>query len=351
MRLALPVATYDTPEKTIAFYAQLVQRVRSLPQVERAGLIRLVPLAQQIGDWGLMVEGYQPPPGLGAPGDWQVATSGGPEALGERLIAGRWLTDADTIGREDVGLINQAMADKYWSGRNALGGRFRMGSSEQSPWVTVVGVVGNVRHNSVTGQIKPMFYRPVGQFHQSTGRPQRNMSLVVKTAGDPMALVGAVRAEIRRLDDTLPIAAVQSMQDVINHAIATERLTGWLLGVFASLALALAAVGIYGVLSFVVSQRRQEIGIRMAIGAGRGQVLSMILRNGLALAMSGLVAGLVASAALSRFIGSMLHGVSPIDPLTFGLVAVVLLIVAAGACVLPALRATRVDPVNALRAE
>lgn len=351
MRLALPAKTYDTPEKVNGFYDQLVGRVRVLPTVERAGFLRLVPLAQQIGDWGLVIEGYQPPPGVGSPGDWQVATSGGPEALGERLVAGRWLSDDDTMGRQDVGLINEAMAARYWPNGNALGGRFRMGNSPQSPWVTVVGIVGNVRHNSVTGQVKPLFYRALGQFHQSAGRPQRTMSLIVKTTGNPTAIVSNVRAEIRRLDPSLPVAAVQTMQDVVNHSIATQRLTGWLLSVFASLALALAAVGIYGVLSFVVSQRRQEIGIRMAIGADRGQVLGMILRNGLSLALFGLIAGLAASAALSRFIASLLHGVSPIDPVTFGLVAVVLVVVAVGACLLPALRATRVNPVSALRAE
>lgn len=352
MRLALPAASYDTPEKVVGFYDRLVQRVRTLPTVERAGLLRLIPLAQEIGDWGMVIDGYQPPPGVGAPGDWQVASSGGPEALGERLVAGRWFTDADTIGREDVGLINEAMASKYWPNGGALGGRFRMGSAlKNPPWVTVVGIVGNVRHNGILGQIKPKFYRPVGQFHQSTGRPQSTMSLVVKTTGDPTSIVNSVRAEIRRLDPSLPVANVQTMQDVVNHAIATQRLTGWLLTVFASLALALAAVGIYGVLSYVVSQRRQEIGIRMAIGADRGQVLGMILRNGLALAFTGLIAGLAAAAALSRFISSLLHDVSPMDPMTFGLVAIVLMVVAAGACILPALRATRVNPVSALRAE
>jgi putative ABC transport system permease protein len=351
MRLALPASTYDTPDKVVGFYDQLVQGVRALPNVERAGLIRLIPLAQEMGDWGLDVEGYQPPPGVGTPGDWQVASSGGPEALGERLVAGRWLADADTSGREDVGLINEAMANKYWAGRSALGGRFKMSTGMKNTWVTVVGIVGNVRHNGITSPIKPKFYVPVGQFHESTGRPQRTMALVVKTTGDPMTLVGPVRSEIRRLDANLPIAAVQSMQDVVNHAVATQRLTGWLLGVFASLALALAAVGIYGVLSYVVSQRRQEIGIRMAIGASRGQVLRMILRNGLMLAACGLAAGLAASAALSRYIASLLHDVSPFDPVTFGLVSLVLLVVAASACLLPALRATRVSPVSALRAD
>lgn len=351
LRLSLPEATYDTPEKAVQFYDQLVRRVRTLPNVERAGLLRLLPLGQQIGDWGLMVEGYTPPPGVGTPGDWQVASSGGPEALGEQLVAGRWLSDEDTIGREDVSLINKSMADAYWAGRNALGGRFRMGNDPRSPWITVVGVVANVRHNGVTAPIKPKFYRAVGQFHQSARRPQRNMSLIIRTTGDPMALADAARAEIRRLDPTLPVSSVRTMQDVVDHSIATPRLTGWLLGLFASLALVLAAVGIYGVLSYVVSQRRHEIGIRLAIGADRGQVLTMILKSGLALAVVGLAIGLTAAAAMSRLIASQLHDVSPLDPVTFTAVAGVLLIVAIGACFVPALQATRVSPVRALRAE
>ncbi len=185
MRLALPAAQYDTPEKVVGFYQQLLGRVRGLPGVERAGLLRLLPLAAPIGDWGLTVEGYTPPPGVGSPGDWQVATAGGPEALGERLKAGRWLTDQDTDGAQDVALINEAMAQKYWAGQDPIGRRFRMGGDNR-PWITVVGIVGNVRHNGVTAEIKPKFYRAHGQFHRSTGNPARNMTLVVKTAGDPL---------------------------------------------------------------------------------------------------------------------------------------------------------------------
>jgi putative ABC transport system permease protein len=351
MRLSLPETTYDTPEKSVNFFAQLVQRVRALPNVERAGLLRLVPLAQNIGDSGLTIEGYTPPPGVGAPADWQIASAGGPEALGERLVTGRWLTDADTIGAEDVALINEAMAEKYWSGRNALGGRFRMGNNHERPWVTVVGIVANVRHNGIEAPIKAKFYRPVGQFHQSTGNPARNMTLVIKTKGDPLALVQPTREQIHALDASLPIAAVQSMQRIVDQAIATPRLTSWLLSVFAALALALAAVGIYGVLSYVVSQRRQDIGIRMAIGADRAQVLGMVLRNGLTLTATGLAVGLAFSAALSKVIESMLHDVQPFDPVTFFLVAVVLMVAATCACLLPALRATRVNPVSALRGE
>jgi putative ABC transport system permease protein len=352
MRLALPASVYDTPDKTVDFYEQLLTQARAIPGVEKAGLVRSIPLAQQIGDWGLRIEGYTPPPGLSAPGDWQVASAGGPEALGERLVAGRWLSDADSRGREDVALINEAMARTFWAGRQALGGRFRMGSNLQNPpWVTVVGIVADVRHNGVEAPIKPKFYRPISQYHQSTGSAIRNMALVLKTRGNPDTLAAPARDVIRRIDANLPIAAVQSLETIVNHAIATPRLTGWLLSIFATLALALAAVGIYGVLSYVVSQRRQEIGIRMAIGADRGHVLGMVLKSGLKLTFLGLVVGLVASAALSRLIESLLHGVTPFDAPTFVTVALVLMTAATLACLIPALRATRVSPTLALRGE
>jgi putative ABC transport system permease protein len=350
MRLALPATQYDTPEKAVAFFQQVLANVRAVPGVERAGLLRLLPLAAPIGDSGLMVEGYQPPPGTGAPGDWQIASAGGPEALGERLVAGRWLEDADVAGRENVGLINEAMAAKYWAGRQALGGRYKHGGPDR-PWVTVVGIVANVRHNGIEGEIKPKFYRPFAQWHVNSSNPSRNQTLVVKTTGDPMALASTVRAEIRKLDANLPIAAVRSMQSVVDQSIATPRLAGWLLGLFSSLALGLAAVGIYGVLSYVVSQRRQEIGIRLAIGADRRRVLAMILRSGLGLSLAGVVIGIVCAAGLARAIASMLHQVAPLDPVTFVAVPIVLLTVSAFACLLPALKATRVSPVSALRAE
>ncbi len=348
MRLALPAAQYDTPEKVLAFYQQLLGRVRELPGVQRAGLLRILPLAAPIGDWGLTVEGYTPPPGVGSPGDWQVATAGGPEALGERLVAGRWLTDQDTDGALDVALINEAMAQKYWAGRDALGQRFRMGPDTR-PWITVVGIVGNVRHNGVTTEIKPKFYRAHGQFHRSSGNPARNMTLVVKTAGDPNMLIGPVRGEVRAIDASLPIAAIRPMQDVVDTSIATPRLTGWLLGVFATLALTLAAVGVYGVLSYVVSHRRQEIGVRIAMGAGPGRVVGLVLRGGVTLAVTGVVIGLVLAALGTRLVGALLHGVEPLDPLTFVMAPGILLVVAIGASMIPAWRATRVDPAKAMK--
>jgi putative ABC transport system permease protein len=215
--------------------------------------------------------------------------------------------------------------------------------------ITVVGIVGNVRHNGVTAEIKPKFYRAHGQFHRSSGGPARNMTLVVKTAGDPALLIGPVRGHVRTLDNDLPIAAIRPMQDVVDTSIATPRLTGWLLGVFATLALALAAVGVYGVLSYVVSHRRQEIGVRIAMGAGPGRVLGLVLRGGITLALAGVVIGLALAALGTRLVGALLHGVEPLDPLTFVVAPVVLLLVAIGASLIPAWRATRVDPAQAMK--
>jgi predicted permease len=349
MRLALPASSYDTPEKVVGFYQRLLDDVRATPGVTVAGLIRLLPLAAPIGDWGLQVEGYIPPPGLNSPGDWQVASDGALDALGERLIAGRDLTPADTIGGQDVALINAAMAARYWPDRDPLGGRFRMGNQEQRPMITVVGVVANVTHNGITAEVKPKFYRPVGQFHRSSGNPARNMTLVVRTAGDPMALARPIRDRIRHIDSDLPVAAIRTMDDVVGTSVATPRLTGRVLGLFAGLALLLAGIGIYSVLSYVVNLRRQEIGIRLAIGAEPSRVRGSILAGGLRLTGTGIAVGLVLAALVTPFLQPLLHDVKPTDLLTFAIVASVLLVVSIVAAVVPAWRASRVDSLSALR--
>lgn len=347
MRLALPAQQYNTPEKVIAFYDRLLADVRGTAGVDSAGLIRLLPLATAIGDWGLTIEGYTPPPGVSTPGDWQIATAGGPEALGERLVAGRWLTEADRDGALDVGLINEAMAEKYWPGQQALGRRFRQGDPSR-PWITVVGIVANVRHNSVTAEVKPKFYRAFAQWHRSSGNPATSMTLVIKARQDPAALAGPVRDVIRRIDASLPVAAVRTMDEVVGRSIATPRLTGALLTVFAALGLGLAALGIYGVLSYVVRLRRQEIGIRLAIGATPARVLGGVVRQGVAYAAAGAVLGTLGAAAASQLLEGLLHGVTPLDPATFIATPLLLMLVAGAASLIPGWRATRVDPVRAM---
>ncbi len=349
MRLALPQASYQKPEEVVTFYQQLIERVRRVPGVQSAGMIRSLPLGSTIGDSGVMVDGYVPPPGVFAKGDWQIATDGYIESMGERILRGRAFTDADRTGTQLVAMVNEEMARRYWPGRDALGGRFRL--RPKSQWVTVVGIVADVKHNGITGVVKEKFYVPHTQWHVSVGNAIRSMSLIIKASGDPLALVGQVRREIGALDPSLPVADVRTMKDVVGATMSTPRFTGVLMMVFAGLAMALSAIGIYGVLSYVVSRRTREIGIRVAIGAGRSQILRMVLGQGLMLTATGVLIGVVGAVLAARLMQSMLHGVTPRDPLTFAAVAAALMVVAILASLVPALRATRVDPVVALKAE
>ena len=352
MRLSLPQATYQNPEQVVEFYARLVDRVRQLPGVRSAGAVRALPLASTIGDWGLRIEGYTPSPGTGAKGDWQIVTAGYLDAMGERLIRGRAITSADRADTMLVALINEQMARLYWQGRDPIGGRLRLGGSNSArPWVTVVGVVADVRHNGITDVVKEKFYIPHSQWDKSTGNPIRSMSLVIKVNGEPSSLTSPVRQVIREMDPGLPVADVRTMDDVVAATLSAPRFTGMLLGVFAALALALSAIGIYGVLSYVVSRRTREIGIRVAIGAGRAQVMRLVLGTGLGLSLAGVAAGLALAAWASRIMTTLLHEVRPGDPATFAAVAVVLTAVALAASLIPAWRATRLDPVMALKNE
>jgi predicted lysophospholipase L1 biosynthesis ABC-type transport system permease subunit len=218
-------------------------------------------------------------------------------------------------------------------------------------WITVVGVVGDVRHNGMTGIVKPKFYRPQPQFFLVSDNATRNMNLVVKAEGDPLALAAPVRDLVRRLAPDVAVANVRAMDDVVRGSIAAPRMTGALLVVFASLALALAAVGVYGVLSYGVSERSAEIGVRMALGARPSDVQRLVLGEAATLAGAGIAAGLFASFAFARLMRSLLHEVGPADPLTFGGVALVLGATALLAAFLPAYRAARLAPATALRHE
>jgi putative ABC transport system permease protein len=351
MRVAIPQTRYDTPERVEGFYRQLVDRVRAVNGVEHAGIVRVLPLATTIGDWGLDVQGFEEAPGRNAKGDWQVVSDGAFEAMGSRLVRGRWFTPDDHSGAQPVAVINETMARTYWVDGEAVGGRIRLGSP-RNPWVTVVGIVADERHNGMTGVVKEKFYIPHGQWPIVTGgNVIRNVFVVARTTGDPLAVAGAIREAVRATDANVPVANIRMMNDVVAASMSTPRLTGFLLAAFGGVALALAAVGIYGLLSYLVSQRRQEIGIRLAVGAGRGQVLRMILRQGLTLAIAGVAAGVAAAFALTRWMESLLYEVRPTDPVTFATVPLVLVGVAILASLLPGWRATRVSPVQALRAE
>jgi predicted permease len=351
MRIALPQASYPEAEQVVGFYSRLMDRIRTVPGVVAAGAARALPLGSTIGDFGLRVDGYVPPPGTNAKGDWQIATDGYLQAMGERVVRGRGIEATDTADSQLVALVNEEMARRYWGGRDPIGGRFRIGGRADRPWVTVVGIVGDVRHNGITEVIKEKFYVPHTQWHRSVGNPIRSMTLVLRSNGNPSALTGPVRDVIRQMDPNLPVADVRGMEEVVGSALSTPTFMGVLLSIFAALALSLSAIGIYGVLSYVVSRRTREIGIRVAIGAGRGRVLRMVLGSGVSLALVGIAAGLALAFGVTRLLRGLLHGVTPADPSTFAVVALALTGVAAAASLAPAWRAARVDPVVALKSE
>ena len=350
MRVSIPATRYDTPEKVVDFFRQLNERVRALPGVESAGFMRVLPLATTIGDWGLDVDGFEERPGVFAKGDWQIVTDGAFEAMGARLMRGRWFESSDTSDSQPVAVINETLARTYWKDpEQAVGGRIRTNSKQ--PWLTVVGMVADERHNGVTGVVKEKFFVPHSQWHIATTNLIRGGFLVVRTSGDPMLLAGPARAAVREMDPNLPVANIRPMTDVVNTALATPRLTGFLMGTFAAIALTLAAVGIYGVLSYLVARRTHEIGIRLAVGADRSQVVGLVLKQGMTLAGAGIVVGVIAALLLTRLMQSLLYQVGPGDPWTFVTVSVALVGVSLLAAALPAFRATRVSPLIALRTE
>jgi predicted permease len=354
MRVTIPTTKYSSQETVGNFFDELQTRVNALPGIEAAGIVRALPLATTVGDFAIDVDGFEESPGREAQGDLQVVSHGAFEAMQTRLVRGRFFTPADTSATMPVAVVNETMARTYWTDPAAVvGGRIRLGGGAARPWVTVIGVVGDERHNSVTGIVNEKFFVPHVQWQvvAAGGDAVRSVFLVARTAGDPLDVAGAIRGEIRQMDANVPVASVRSMNEVVATALATPRLTGFLLSAFAAIALALAAVGIYGVLAYVVSQRTQEIGIRLAIGADRSQVLGMVLRQGLWLAAIGVAAGLVGAYALTRLMAGLLYNVRPNDPLTYATVVIALLLIALAASFLPARRATRVSPVTALRAE
>jgi predicted permease len=355
LSISLPSTRYPEATQVDALQRAFLERVRALPGVEAAGLIRSLPLGSQIGDWGVQVEGYQNPfAGHGLQADWQVASDGAAEALGLRLVAGRSFRPTDAIEGRMVAMVNETMARSCWPDGDPIGRRIRMGGRDRDAdeaWMTVVGVVADVRHNGILRPVKNKFYVPYSQFARSVGRPMRPASLVVRASSGPLRQVAPVRAALAELDADLPIAAVSSLEDVVAASIATPRLAGTLLGMFAALAVALSAVGIYGVLAFIVGTRTRELGIRLAIGAEPRALLRLVLRHGMGLAASGVVVGVFAATGLTGLLAGLLYGVAPHDPLTFALVPLAALGVAGLASYLPARRALRIDPARALRTE
>jgi predicted permease len=301
-----------------------------------------------MGDWGLQVEGYTAPPNQGAPGDWQIVTPGYFEALGLTLREGRVFDRRDDMSAPLAMVVNRTFVQRYYAGRPALGGRVRIGGSDSTMKYTIVGIVDDVHHNALVGEVKPQFYVTLAQFARAPGSTRRTMSLVVRTNGDPSSLIAPVRATIKQLDSRLPISEVRTMREIVNTAIGGPRFAMQALGLFGVLALVLSAIGIFGIVSQVVASRSHEFGIRAALGATPRELVALSLRTGVRQALIGLGAGIVIALVFTRAMTSMLQGVSATDPWTFMAVVVVTGLVAVAASLGPARRAAKTDPARVL---
>jgi predicted permease len=333
-------------ERSALFYQQLLERVRNLPGVEQAGEVSVLPLGGGISWGGITIEGYQPAAGQSSiQADIRIASDGYFETMKIPLIKGRFFDEHDTKDSEKVIVIDENMARTYWPGADPIGKRLKPGSaSGTGPWFTVVGVVGNVKQYALDTDSRVAFYVPQSQ------EPESTMYLVARTS-DPTGTAAAVMKEVHALDPNVPVYEVKTMEQLLSDSLARRRFAMVALGLFALVAMILAAVGIYGVISYSVTQRTREIGIRMALGASRGDVLRMIVRQGMLLAAVGLGLGLAGALGVTRLMESLLFGVGATDPLTFIGIAVLLGGVALVACYIPARRATKVDPMAALRYE
>jgi putative ABC transport system permease protein len=346
MNLMLPGAKYKDDPARAAFYNDLVQRVKAQPGVEAAAAVNYLPLGGANSSDSYLVEGEpEPPPGQEHDGRYRVATPDYFRTMEIPIVRGRGFTEQDKAGAPPVVIVNETLARRHWAGQDPIGKRIRFyGPPERAQWMQIVGVVADVKHE-LDIPVEPEYYLPMAQDSWP------GMVLVARTSVEPSSLATALRQQVWAIDKDQPVFDVKTMQEVRSTSVVLYSFSSVMLGIFAGVALVLASIGIYGVMAFAVTQRTQEIGIRMALGARTADVLKLVVKNGMKLALLGIVAGLAGSWALTRFIEKLLFGVQPTDPLTFSLVSVCLLLAAFVACYLPARRATKVDPLVALRYE
>jgi len=343
--LSLPSARYPSRETRVEFYREFESRAGQIPGVEAAGVSYALPWNGYDENSGFEIEGWVPPDGLLMSVRYHFV---GPEfldAIGVPLLEGRGLSTSDDRSPESqqVALVSQTMARRFWreqpDGGEPVGSRIRFWGEPR----TVVGVIGDVADGPTDVDVRPAVFVPITQV------PRNRASIALKTGGDPMSFVNPLREVVASIDPALPLAEIRPLSEIAGAQTASARFTVVLVGLFASVALALAIVGLYGLLSYLVGQRRREIAVRMALGAERGRVLNLVVREGVAMAAVGLLLGLAGSVALARLVTSLLFGVAPFDPLTLAVVALGVLAVAAASCLLPAMRAANLEPTQAMR--
>jgi putative ABC transport system permease protein len=345
------------PSRRLIFYRQLLERLRSMPGVESAGAINHLPLAGEIWGWPFTTEGRpKPRPGESPGAIYRIVMPGYFETMRLPLIRGRGITVSDNARAPGVVVINQRAAGQYWPGEDPVGKRITFDDDKRNPptWLTVVGVVKNARQGDWATEPQPEVYLAAlqhRQFLESPATAWAYLTVVVRMTGDPAQFAPTVKKTVWSFDPNLPISEVFTMDRVVADANAAPRFEMLLLGVFAVVALVLAAVGIHGVMNYSVSRRTHEIGIRVSLGAGRTEVLRLVVRQGMLQALTGSAAGVGGALLLSRLMAGILYGVRPTDPVTFGAVAMVLGMATLVAIYVPARRATRIEPMVALRHE
>jgi putative ABC transport system permease protein len=346
VRVSLPYAKYHEEGQSGRFFREALERVRQIPGVRSASAINYLPFAGPGAGTGYSVAGRPFP----RPGEWPVVDSRVCDAdyfqtMGIPLIKGRTFSEREQMVKSHVVIVNETLARDMFPGEDPIGKRLLIQMMNDPPACEIIGVVGDVKHSGLDSQVRAMSYWP----HVELAYPF--MTLVARTDGNPLAYVAAVRREVQALDNDQPIANVYTMEQLISESVARARFSTTLLAIFAAVALILASVGIYGVMSYSVTQRTHEIGLRMALGADRASVMAMVIRQGMTLAIMGVGVGIIAALALTRLLASLLFSVSTTDPITFITIALTLTGVALAACFVPARRATRVDPMIALRYE
>jgi predicted permease len=347
LELTLNGPKYKDPQAVLATYRDLWNRVETLPGVTASGGVTALPMSQMF-EWGpITVEGRVLPPGENFINADQHMVSGHYfSAMEIPLRSGRFFNEQDNPTSPKVVIVDEYMARQLWPDQNPIGQRIHYGGvSDNEPWETVVGVVGRVKQYTLDADSRIALYRPQTQY------PTGTMNVVLRTGADPAALTSAVKQTIRALDSDLPLYNVRTMEQRMEESLARRRFAMLLLALFACVALALATIGTYGVMAYLVNQGTREIGIRMALGATQMGIVRLVVWKGMALALSGVAVGLAGAFALSRLMRSLLFGVSPADPLTFVAISLLLALVTLLASYVQAHRAAHIDPIVSLRYE
>jgi len=355
MTVSVAGSKVSGPNQRAEFYQEMVRHVRAMPGIQSAGLINHLPLAGDTWGWPFWIEGEPlPAPGEGPDAIYRVVIPGYFQTMGIPLMSGRDVNETDTKNSGGVLVINERLADRYWPGQDPIGKRISLENPQKgASWLSIVGVVRNSKQEEWAARPEGEVFLPYLQNHyyMESSNAFSYMTLVARTTGDAAQLAPSIESQVWAVDPSVTISEIQTMDQVVAKATAEPRFNLLLLGAFASIALVLAAVGIYGVTSYSVHRRTHEIGIRMALGAGRADVRRLILRQAMTLALVGAGAGLGGAVGLARLMRGILYGVEPTDAGTYIVVTVVLCGVALASAYIPARRATRSDPIAALRCE